>query len=48
MPEELPEAVDKRIVIIDFMGFAHQVPVKKSKLKNFLTYAITFGQAFKD
>ena len=35
MPEELPEAVDKRIVIIDFMGFAHQVPVEKSKLKNF-------------
>ena len=35
MPEELSEAVEKRIAIFDFMGFRHQVPVKKSKLKKF-------------
>ena len=31
MPEELPEAVDKRMAIFDYIGFARQVPVKKSK-----------------
>ena len=35
MPEELPEAVDKRMAIFDSVGFARQVPAKKSKLKKF-------------
>ena len=35
MPEKLPDAVEKRMSILDFMGFARQVPVKKAKLKTF-------------
>ena len=35
MAEKLPDAVEKRMAILDFMGFARQVPVKKAKLKTF-------------
>ena len=34
MPEELPEVVDKQMAIFDFMSFARQVPVKKSKFSD--------------
>ena len=34
-PEELAEALDKRMAIFDMKGFVRQVPVKKSKLKSF-------------
>ena len=44
-PQSFPATVDKRMMIIDFMKYAHKVPIKKVTLTTFsLIYVTTCGQ----
>ena len=47
-PAALPHAKQKRMVAIDFMGYAKKVPVKKQKFKTFLDLFKSLWSTFKN
>ena len=48
MPEHLPSTDDKRMAIVDFMGSARKVLIKKLKLKTFSDLSSFLWSSFKE